>query len=120
MTGGQLNNRPVDIINANNGRLPPPYPGQDGVYTAAVFTRAEDVPTMFVVGDNTVTRAPDGAVYTNRELSEDTTYGIFDYIRLQSDSGAAVRITISDTNNCIILPYKLLVGYNHCFRKMVH
>ena len=90
VTGMELGNSPVDIISANNGRLPPPYPGQNGVYTAAVYTRPEDVPTVFVAGDNTITTAPNGQEYVNRELSEDTTYGVFYYIRLQSDNGVAV------------------------------
>lgn len=87
----ELRNSPVDVINANNRDLPPPYPGQGGVYTAAVFTRAEDVPDVFVVGDATITIAPDGTEYANRRLSEDTMYGAFYYIRLQSDNGVAVR-----------------------------
>ena len=90
VTGMELNDSPVDIISANDGRLPPPYPGQNGVYTAAVYTRAEDVPTVFIAGDNTITTAPDGTEYVNRGLSEDTTYGAFYYIRLQSDNGVEV------------------------------
>ena len=90
VTGMELSDSPVDIINANNGRLPPPYPGQNGVYTAAVYTRAEDVPTVFTAGDNTITTAPDGTEYVNRGLLEDTAYGVFSYIRLQSDNGVAV------------------------------
>ena len=94
VTGRQLNNTPVEIIAVNNGSLPPPYPGQDGVYTAAVYTRPEDVPTIFVVGDDMITRGPNGREYVNRGLSENTVYGIFYYIRLQSD-GAPVSKTIS-------------------------
>ena len=90
VTGMELGRGPDDIISSNNGRLPPPYPGQNGVYTAAVYTRAEDVPTVFIAGDNTVTTAPNGREYVNRELSEDTTYGVFYYIRLQSDNGIPV------------------------------
>ena len=90
MSGMELNNKPNDIINTNNGSLPPPYPGKDGVYTAAVFTRLEDVPILFVVGDNTITTAPDGTEYVNSRLSQNTMYGVFYYIRLQSDSGVAV------------------------------
>ena len=87
----ELRNSPVDIISANNGILPPPYPGEGGVYTAAVYTRAEDIPDVFVVGDSTTTVAPDGTEHVNRRLSEDTMYGAFYYIRLQSDNGIAVR-----------------------------
>ena len=96
VTGAELINSPVDIISANNGRLPPPYPGEGGVYTAAVYTRAEDVPTVFDVGDSMVTTAPDGTEYVNRRLSEDSSYGAFYYIRLQSDNGVVVRKTASN------------------------
>ena len=77
VTGMELSNNPSDIISTNNGRLQPLYPGQNGVYTAAVYARAEDVPTVFIAGDNTITTAPDGTEYVNRGLSEDTTYGVF-------------------------------------------
>ena len=96
----ELGRGPDAIISSNNGRLPPPYPGQNGVYTAAVYTRAEDVPAVFIAGDNTVTTAPNGREYVNRELSEDTTYGAFYYIRLQSDNGMAVS---NNHSNAIML-----------------
>ena len=92
VSGRELNNKPNDIINANNGSLPPPYPGKDGVYTAAVFAKVEDVPTSFVVGDSSITTAPDGTEYVNNVLSENTMYGVFYYIRLQSDSGVVVNL----------------------------
>ena len=107
VTGRQLNNTPVEIITVNNGSLPPPYPGQDGVYTAAVYTRPEDVPTIFVVGNNMITRGPDGTEYVNRGLSENTVYGIFYYIRLQSD-GAPVSKTASQaiaTSTVLMISY---------------
>ena len=91
MTGSTLDESPTQIINSIGGNLPPPYPGQGGIYTAAVYTRSEDVPTIFVLGDNTITRGPDGTAYTNRRLNENTVYGVFEYIRLQSDTGVAVR-----------------------------
>ena len=92
VTGMELSDSPADIISANNGRLPPPYPGQNGIYTAAVYTRAEDVPTVFVAGNNTITTAPDDTEYVNRGLSEDTTYGVFYYIRLQSNNKTVSKI----------------------------
>ena len=98
VTGMELGRGPAVIVNANNGRLPPPYPGENGVYTAAVYTRAEDVPTVFTAGNNMVTTAPNGREYVNRELSEDTTYGVFYYIRLQSDNGVAVSNNHSNAN----------------------
>ena len=80
-----------DIINSNDGSLPPPYPGKNNVYTAAVYTRSEDVPTIFMVGDNARTTGPNGRVYFNRRLNENTMYGVFKCIRLVSDTGVVVR-----------------------------
>ena len=91
VTGNALNSRPVDIINVNDGSLPLPYPGQGGLYTAAVYTRPEDIPTIFVVGNDMITRGPGGREYVNRRLNENNMYGVFNYIRLQSDNGVAVR-----------------------------
>ena len=91
VTGNELDNSPVSIITANDGNLPPPFPGRNNAYTAAVYTRPEDVPTAFVLGDDTTTTGPDGRVYSNRRLNSDTMYGVFNYIRLESDSGVAVR-----------------------------
>ena len=108
--GMELRNSPVDIISANNGGLPPPYPGENGVYTAAVYTRVEDIPDVFVVGDSRTTVAPDGTEYVNRRLSEDTMYGAFYYIRLQSDNGVAVRIIVYNYNDYIAcVPIEYLV-----------
>ena len=92
VTGDQLNNAttPLDIIASNNGQLPAPYPGRDGVYTAAVWHNAEDVPLTFVAGDGEITVSFDGMEYYNKRLSECTTYGVFYYIRLQSDTGREV------------------------------
>ena len=103
VSGEELNNAPDDIIDANNGNLPPPYPGQDGIYTAAVYTREEDVPTLFVVGNNIITTANDGRQYVNRRLSENTQYGVFYYIRLQSDSGNVVSRDIIIMLTVVIL-----------------
>ena len=90
VTGNELNNNPVDIINAMDGNLPPPFPGQNSVYTAAVYTRTEDIPTILVLGNDTTTTGPNGTVYINRRLNENTMYGVFVYIRLKSDNGVAV------------------------------
>ena len=89
--GSKLNNSPEDIINSNGGGLPPPYPGQNNVYTAAVYTRSEDVPTIFVLGDDKRITGPNGRVYINKRLNENTMYGVFKYIRLESDTGVVVR-----------------------------
>ena len=91
VTGSALDRSPDDIINATGGNLPPPYPGQGGIYTTAVYTRPEDVPTIFEVGNNMITRGPNGREYINRRLNENSMYGVFNYIRLQSDSGVVVR-----------------------------
>ena len=91
VTGSTLNESPTEIISSIGGSLPPPFPGQGGIYTAAVYSRPEDVPTIFVLGDNTRTRGPDGREYINRRLNENMMYGVFEYIRLQSDTAAAVR-----------------------------
>ena len=109
VTGEQLSDAPNDIITANNDNLPPPYPGQDGIYTAAVYTRAEDVPTVFVVGDNMITRA-NGREYVNRELSASTMYGVFYYIRLESDSGNVV--SRAEHNNMLTM---VKLYYSNCF-----
>jgi len=91
VTGEALSSTtPLDIIFSNNRQLPSPYPGRDGVYTAAVWYDIEDVPLTFVVGDGKITESPDGSEYYNRRLSECTTYGVFHYIRLQSDTGREV------------------------------
>ncbi|XP_065903936.1 phosphatidylinositol phosphatase PTPRQ-like [Dysidea avara] len=87
VSGEELENAPMDIITSSNGQLPPPYPGRDGVYTAAVWHDIEDVPLTFVAGDGEITVSPDGTEYYNRRLPECTTYGVFYYIRLQSDTG---------------------------------
>jgi len=76
----------------NDDQLPPPYPGRDGIYTAAVWNNIEDVPLTFVVGDGETTVSPDGTEYFNSRLSEGTTYGVFYFTRLQSDTGRVVRI----------------------------
>ena len=92
VSGEKINNRiaPLDIITRNNDQLPAPYPGRDGVYTAAVWHNIEDVPLTFLVGDGEITMSSDGTEYYNRRLSECTTYGVFHYIRLQSDTGREV------------------------------
>ena len=84
---------PIQIINNYNGQLPPPYPGINGVYTAAVWHDIEDVPLTFVVGDGQITTSPDGTEYNNKRLFQCTRYGIFHYIRLQSDTGREVYYT---------------------------
>ena len=78
---------PRDIIRDNGDRLPDPYNPNDpmDLYTAAVWTNPADVPDIFVVGSDTTTRGPDGREYFNAELAEGTEYGVFDYIRLESD-----------------------------------
>ena len=108
VTGNELGNNPIDIINSNGGSLPPPYPGKNNIYTATVYTRSEDVPTIFMVGDNSRTTGPNGRVYFNRRLNENTMYGVFKYIRLESDTGVVVRnfqliYCCIMTNFCIII-----------------
>ena len=80
---------PSDIINDNNGEFPGPYDADNpmDLYTTAVWTNPDDVPLMFVVGNGSITTGPDGTVYVNAELDEGTEYGVFDYIRLESDDG---------------------------------
>ncbi|XP_065904155.1 cell adhesion molecule DSCAML1-like isoform X2 [Dysidea avara] len=86
VSGDEINNTPRDIITGNNDQLPPPYPGRNGVYTAAVWNNIEDVPLTFVVGGGEITVGPDGTEYVNRRLSERTSYGVFHYARLQSET----------------------------------
>jgi len=92
VSGDEINNALKEIITRNSNQLPLPYPGTDGVYTAAVWNNIEDVPLTFVVGEGETTRAPDGTEYFNRRLSESTQYGVFYYVRLQSNSGNVVII----------------------------
>ena len=91
VSGDEIDNTPRDIITGNDDQLPPPYPGIDGVYTAAVWHDIEDVPITFVVGDGETTVGSDETTYVNRRLSENTRYGVFYYVRLQSDTGRVVR-----------------------------
>ena len=91
VSGDEISNTPMDIITGNDDQLPRPYPGRDGVYTAAVWSNAEDVPLTFVVGGGETTVGPNGTEYVNRRLSESTRYGVFHYARLQSDTGRVVR-----------------------------
>ena len=91
VSGDEINNTPRDIITGNNDQLPLPYPGRDGVYTAAVWINIEDVPLTFVVGGGETTVGSDRTEYINRRLSESTRYGMFYYVRLQSDTGRVVR-----------------------------
>ena len=95
VSGDETSNTPRDIITDNNGQLPPPYPGRDGVYTAAVWNNIGDVPLTFVVGDGEVTVSSDGREYVNRRLSESTQYGVFHYARLQSDTGRVVSMRLA-------------------------
>ena len=93
VSGDEINNTPREIISGNSDQLPPPYPGNNGVYTAAAWSNIEDVPLTFVVGGGESTAGPDGTDYVNRRLSESTRYGVFYYARLQSDTGRVVRAT---------------------------
>ena len=95
VSGNQISNSPRDIISGNSNQLPPPYPGTNGVYTAAVWRNIEDVPITFVVGDGEITVSPGRIEYINTRLSENTQYGVFYYARLQSDTGNVVRIVCS-------------------------
>ena len=78
---------PRDIITSMNNELPPPFPPMPGmtIYTAAVWNSAADVPDVFIVGSGLITVGPDGMNYTNERLNEGTRYGVFEYIRLESD-----------------------------------
>ena len=92
VSGDEINNAPRTIISGNNDQLPPPFPGTNGVYTAAVWNNIGDVPVTFVVGDGEVTVSTDGTEYVNTRLSESTQYGVFHYARLESDTGRVVRV----------------------------
>ena len=78
---------PCDIIADMNNELSPPYPPMPGmtIYIAAVWNNAADVPDDFIVGNGSVIMGPDGRNYTNARLREGTRYGVFEYIRLESD-----------------------------------
>ena len=83
------NNLPKDIINSRNGNLPPPYARMADVYTAAVWSRS-NVQTNFTLGDGSTTIGPDGTTYVNQRLMSGRLYGVFYYIRLNSDTGSVV------------------------------
>ena len=85
---------PRDIIRDIGGVLPAPYNpvNPNDLYTAVVWTNSDDIPDMFVVGSGSTTRGPDGTEYDNVELSEGTEYGVFNYIRLESDNGVSVSL----------------------------
>lgn len=85
---------PRDIIDNMGDMLPGPYDPTNpmDIYTAAVWNRAEDVPAMFIVGNGSRTVGPNGTVYENAPLAEGTEYGVFTYIRLESDN--AVSLTL--------------------------
>ena len=78
---------PRDIIASMNNELPPPFPPMPDmtIYTAALWSSSAAVPDDFIVGNGSVTMGPDGTNYTNGRLNEGTRYGMFDYIRLESD-----------------------------------
>jgi len=86
-----LDGTPRQIIQNMNNALPPPYSSMSDIYTAAVWTKPEDVPQVFVVGDESTSRGPNGVEYINERLKEGTQYGVFYYIELESDG---VSLTI--------------------------
>ena len=81
---------PRDIIRNNGDVLPDPYDPENpmDLYTAAVWTNPDEVPVMFVVGSGSTTTV-NGVEYVNTELAEGTEYGVFNYIRLESDDGVS-------------------------------
>ena len=87
---------PHDIIASMNNTLPPPFPPMPGmtIYTTAVWSRVTDVPDVFIVGNESVTMGPDGTSYTNARLNEGTRYGVFIYIRLESDILVSVALSL--------------------------
>ena len=89
------NNLPKDIIGESSDP-PPPYNRMTNreVYTAAVWTRPQDVQTNFTLGDGSTTMGPDGMLYVNQRLLSGRLYGVFYYIRLDSDTGRVVRILV--------------------------
>ena len=77
------------ITNRFNGQLPPPYERMADVYTAAVWNES-NVKTNFTLGDGSKTTDPDGRIYENVRLMSGRLYGVFYYIRLDSDTGRVV------------------------------
>ena len=104
---------PRDIIATMNNELPPPFPPMPGmtIYTAAVWNNPADVPHVFVVGNGSVTMGPNGTIYINGMLNEGTTYGVFDYIRLESDILVSLTFSIvsylHNITSCLIGKYNL-------------
>ena len=104
---------PRDIIATMNNELPPPFPPMSAmtIYTAAVWNNAADVPHVFVVGNGSVTMGPDGTIYINGRLNEGTTYGVFVYIRLESDILVSLTFSIVSylhkITSCFIGKYSL-------------
>ena len=86
---------PRDIIASMNNELPPPFPPMPGmtIYTTVVWSRAAAVPDVFTVGSGSVTMGPDGTSYTNGRLNEGIRYGVFVYIRLESDILVSVALS---------------------------
>ena len=85
------NNLPKDII-GENGNLPGPYDRMNNkdIYTAAVWTDPQNIPTSFTLGVGNITIGPDGTPYENVRLMSGRLYGVFYYIRLDSDTGRVV------------------------------
>ena len=119
VSGGQLQNTPREVITNRNEILPPPYPPTDGIYTAAVWTRPEDVPQTFVVGteSRTVGPLPNRTQYINGRLEEGTEYGVFYYIQLQSDVAVSLTITVILTKCIDAVIYR--DNQVHCWLLMI-
>jgi len=99
---------PKNIIDRMNGNLPLPYNRMDNteIYTAAVWISPRDVQTNFTLGNESViTRDRDDNEYINVRLTSGRLYGVFYYIRLNSDTGSVVCNTI--------LTYVFCVQYMH-------
>ena len=95
---------PREIIRDLGDVLPDPYDPMNpmDIYTAGVWNRAEDVPAMFIVGNGSRTTGPDGTVYENTALAEGTEYGVFNYIRLESDNEVSLTLSYMCVNHHLL------------------
>jgi len=83
---------PKNIIDrCFGGNLPPAYARMADIYTAAVWNEST-IQTNFTLGDGSMTTGPNGIIYENVRLMSGRLYGVFYYIRLDSDTGHVVNM----------------------------
>ena len=68
-----------------------PYVNSDLPYVAAAWSNVQDIPNIFTVGDDSVTRV-DGVSYTNVPLRSNTQYAALVRVEIVSDNPNMVSI----------------------------